>query len=889
MNLPHPSPAPSEAPTRPNAGAEVDPFEEELGPLSRRFAARFFTAIPLPNQVEEDLRAACARGEVVHVMHTGNVLGFFYLAWLLLSRGLPRLRAALGLPFTTWRPARRLFRKGSHSHRLNQALDGGHGALVFLNTSAGLLPKPTPQADPFFALIARARTSPRPILLLPELFLWSAKPPSLRPGLQEFLLGNAENPRQLVSAWGFWRNHKSAFFRLGAPLDLTALVAENAAESDEVLVRKVRGLLSRELVREMRAIVGPPRKPRERLIEESLRDRSLRAAIEDAAVEKNRSPESQQKTARRYLREIASRPVLFVIQLIVATLDLVFRRIFVTVEVDEPGLEKALESARHAPVVYCPSHKSHLDYLLMGWLLVKRGLMPPLVAAGANLSFWPLGPLLRRGGAYFLRRTFKGNRLYATAFRTYVKKILREGYSQEFFIEGGRSRTGKLLRPKLGMVDFIVTGFFEGAQDDVSFVPVSLDYEKVLELKSYTKELTGGEKEPESLKSLLTAPKALASRYGRIYISFGEPFSLRDFLQRELGTLAMDMPPPEASAMEMPSVETRHALTRKVAERITHGIDRASTVTPAALLAASLITAPRGQEISSRLIDERVRLFMRGVQRARGRLSRVLDGEPTDVRQKGPLREVMRMWQSDRLVQARLDGEEVFFHVPDRQRLALCFYKNNLLHALIHPAMVAALLLDSEDAPDSERPRDMADLKVRHAALCQFLRFEFTQPPDVSPEEALARTIEGMVEEGLVTWQDDGQSRARVVPSQAGRDILLSFAALIRDLLDSYLLVARHLALAASPISAKDLVKKILDAAKAELSGGGALLPEALCKPTLASAIEFFVDEGVLTSVRDGKKLTLSERYQDSAARDALVANIARFLASAQGGERGAT
>ncbi len=868
MNALQPSPPESDAMPPTDAGAETDPLQEDLGPLSRRFAARFFSAIALPGQVETDLRAAFAKGEVVHVMHTGSVLGFFYLAWLLLSRGLPRLRAALGLPFTTWRPARKLFRKGSGGDRLNRALDGGHSALVFLNTSAGLLPKPTPQSDPFFSLVERARTSTRPILVLPEIFLWSARSPSLRPGLQEFLLGNAEDPRQLVSAWGFLRNYRNAFFRLGPALDLTAFVAESAEDSDEVLVRKVRGLISHALVRESRAIVGPPRKPRERLIEETLRDRTLRAAIEDAAVEKNRSPESQLKTARRYLREIAARPVLAVIHLIVGTLDLVFRRIFVSVEVDEPGFERALESARRAPVVYCPSHKSHLDYLLMGWLLVQRGLMPPLVAAGANLSFWPLGPILRRGGAYFLRRTFKGNRLYATAFRTYVKKILREGYSQEFFIEGGRSRTGKLLRPKLGMVDFIVTGFFEGAQDDVSFVPVSLDYEKVIELRSYTKELAGGDKEPESLKSLLTAPKALASRYGRIYISFGEPFSLREFLRRELGSL------------ETPTVEVRHEVTRKLAERITHGIDRASTVTPAALLAAALLAHVHPGEISSRELDETVRLFMRWIARGEGRLSSVLEGQPTDVKAKGPLREVMRMWQSDRLVRARIEGEEAFFEVPDRQRLSLCFYKNNLLHALVQPAMVASLLLDGHSGlPEAGAPVRMDSLRARHADLCRFLRFEFSQPAGVPPEEALARTIEGMVSEGLIAWDaGEGADRSRIALSAAGRRSLPRLAALIRDLLESYLIVAMNLSLAAAPISSKDLLKKILDAGRAQIAQASRLSPEALSKPALASAIEFFAQEGVLASAREGKQLVLSAPYQEAGARQELAARLARFL-----------
>ncbi len=893
---------------KPDAPPAENAADINFGRFSRAVARKCFSVIPVPDPSLETLRMCSAQGDVVHVMHTSNVLGAFFLSWLLPAKNLPPLKTAIGLKWSFWKPLRKLIHKGSCEKRIDAALDGQHSALVFLNTPSGLVPHPTPQADPFFALVARARTSKRPLFLVPETFVWSARPPSLRPGLKEFLLGSAESPHRLVSAWGFANNYRSTYFRTGQVLNLTEFVAGNASDTDEMLVHKVRGLLSQDLVREMRAIVGPPAKPRERIIEETLRDRTLKSAIEDAAVEKNKSPEAALRTARRYLREIASKPELSMMKLIVGTMDLIFRRIFLSVEVDEPGFEKALEASRKSPVIYCPSHKSHLDYLLMGWLFIERGLMPTLVAAGANLSFFPLGFILRRGGAYFLRRTFKGNRLYATAFRTYIKKLMREGYNQEFFIEGGRSRTGKTLRPKLGMVDFVVTGFFEGAQQDVTFVPVALDYEKVLELKSYTKELTGGEKEPESIKSLLTAPKALASRYGRIYISFGEPFSLREFLLRENGTL------------ETPAVEKRREITRKLGEAIVHGIDGASTVTPAALIAAAILAHPDGR-CSSAQLEDTIRRFMSWISRGNGRLSHVLDEAPVSVRQKGPFREVARMWQSDRLIGADVEGDEIYFHVLDRQRLELSFYKNNLLHTVLHPALVASILLsgsqeadekmDGEKADDAQGPADTArsadsgmelsELRDLFMKLRRMLRMEFSFDPHVSDEEVLARTLQGMEEEGLIcttetpseatagaaaeTPQTQTQTQtqpdvqtARVRFSPDAEPHLRHYAALVNDLLASYLLAALNLGFAENPLSPKDLVKKTIEAARIQIPADSRLVPEALSKPILTSAIDFFVEEGVLQHVKEGKQVVLTPEFAGREAREALIADMERFI-----------
>src|SRR5205823_6192479 len=124
---------------------------------------------------------------------------------------------------------------------------------------------------------------------------------------------------------------------------------------------------------------------------------------------------------------------------------------------------------------------SHFDYLILSYIFHLNYLSPPHIAAGDNLSFWPMGPLFRGAGAFFIRRTFEDNELYKMVFRKYLTFLMREGYTQEFFIEGGRTRTGKILTPRLGMLSAFVNAFVQGVRRDLYFVPISIHYGRIPE------------------------------------------------------------------------------------------------------------------------------------------------------------------------------------------------------------------------------------------------------------------------------------------------------------------------------------------------------------------------------------------------------------------------
>ena len=218
--------------------------------------------------------------------------------------------------------------------------------------------------------------------------------------------------------------------------------------------------------------------------------------IAEQSKKKNQSAKKVQRKVNRYFDEIASRFDIDVVFLMDSFLRLVWSWIYRKLVYEKSDIQMLNKAAQKGSLVLVPSHRSHVDYLVFSQVLFWEGMLPH-IAAGINLSFFPLGNMLRRAGAFFIRRSFAGNVLYSTVFKAYVKRLLKEGFTQEFFIEGGRSRTGKTLPPKMGMLGMIVDAYMDSREKDLLFVPASISYDKIVESKSYIKELGGAQKESE--------------------------------------------------------------------------------------------------------------------------------------------------------------------------------------------------------------------------------------------------------------------------------------------------------------------------------------------------------------------------------------------------------
>jgi glycerol-3-phosphate O-acyltransferase len=834
-------------------------LKEEFGPVSRWLGARYFDGVRFGDEAEAELRALSERGFVVHVMRSTAWINFLYLTWAMVRRGLPAVRAVVNLRPWFTRPFTRTAQRGDFDLRFTYARRQNGSGLIFLKRTAPFVPEGKDiRENPFPALVAMARRTDTSVFLVPELFVWEKRTSRLKPSFMDVVFGSPDAPGFVHAMLAFFRNYQRAQFRVGEPIDLQRFIRENPKDSDELIARKVRSALYHHLARETRAVFGPPTKPTDRLIDETLRDRVLRKSLEEVATSSGRKLESVEREARRDLEAIAARPSPTALAIASPILDWVFSRIYDGIDVDERGLERSLRTARSAPVVVCPSHKSHVDYLILAWVLFKRGYKPPLVAAGANLSFWPLGPFLRRAGAFFLRRSFKDDKIYAAAFRAYIKKLVRDGIHQEFFPEGGRSRTGKLLQPRLGMFSWQVDALLEQANSDIIYVPVSIDYEKVVESGSYSKELAGGEKKPEDLKALLTAPKVLTARYGRIHLTFGEPISLVE-LARSRGLVIE----------EGVSEEQKKGLVRALSNRVMYGIGKVSTVTPNALVSAALLA---GAHLHGGLrraqVGDRIRTLRRIASEEGAPLSHILRDAPSDPEALGAIQVAGRQLTSDGLIRLREGVDELHYEPVPERRPELAFYKNTLMNLLAPRSLVANALLAGGPAP-------VAEARERALFLSRLFKHEFMYRVGASFESLFDDAVEALVRMGTVLRDAD---RLGVAPESHAQPDLQFLAELLRDYLEAYLLAHRTLeGVATGAVTdRKGFVRAALESGRAELQAGRLKAPEALSKPTFENALLYLVDQRLL--VEKDKRLELGPAAQDPAARTLRCIEISRFL-----------
>jgi glycerol-3-phosphate O-acyltransferase len=817
---------------RPNDAA-AQGLQREFGPFGRWASERYFEPVRFIQEQADELKALHRQGLVVHVMRTTAWVNFLYLTWAMVRREMPPVRAVVNLRRWFTKPFVRCAMSGPFEERFKFAESQGGSALIFLRESAFNTARGVEHgADPFPALIELARKGDKPVYLVPELFVWEKWQQKVQPSIFDRVFGSPEAPGFLHSLAAFIRNYKRAQFRMGEPIDLKRFVAENPEVPTEVLARKVRSALHHHLAKQTRAVFGPPRKTTERLIEEAMRDRQFQDSLIKASRENGRPVPQLERQARRDFTSIAARFSPTVVGGIAPVLNWVFNRIYDGIDVDEAGLERAMKAAAHAPVVLTPSHKSHVDYLVMSYVMWQRGYNVPLVAAGANLSFFPLGWFLRRAGAFFLRRSFKGDPVYTAVFRAYLKKLVHDGIHHEFFPEGGRSRTGRLLQPKLGLFTWLVDAVLEGARNDLLFVPVAIDYEKVVESSSYSAELKGGEKKAEDLKALLSTPKVLTENYGRIHLTFDAPVSLAQ-LMADRGLTASSV-----------NEEQKKSLVRALGHRVMHGISQVSVVTPQALLSSALL-AHRRRGISVREITDRIVLLRRVADDLHAPLSRELGNAPCSPTVLGPIGNAMRMFASEgfvRIVEAR---SEPIYQVEDDRRAELSYYRNTLLNLVSGRTIACAALNVSGATPT------FAEVREKALFLSRLFKLEFVYPVGKSFEAIFDETLTHLVALGLVVREGDS---VRLAPEAHARPQVQFLGDLLRDSLEIYLLVAREaMSVATQLVDRKELVRRALENGRADFLAGTLTCSEALSKTILENAMQFLLEQQYL--VEKDKKL----------------------------------
>lgn len=826
-----------------------------FGPISRRLFRRYFDPVAFPEEEKTRLAELARKGSLVYVMRSAGVLYYLYFVWAFSRRKLPLPTAVVGFPrilhrilaFLVGLPAR------TGKAGMIQSLEAGESVMVFLRRPAFLRSRGTPLEDPFSELVRLQRSIDRPIFVLPQILIFKRAPVRLRPGIRDVVLGSAEAPGILHTLISFLSNYKRSVVKIGLPVEVQRMIEREPEASDAVVARKVRGSLAVGLGRELRAVVGPPLKNADRMIEETMRDRVLRAELERESRRSRRPLEAIEKEARKAISEIAAKYSPAVLDGANTVGRWMFQRLYDGFHVDDEGLRVAAEKSKLAPLVICPTHRSHMDYIAITHMMWERGMTPPLVAAGSNLSFWPLGPFLRRAGAFFIRRGFRGDKVYAAVLAAYIRKLIRDGYTQEFYPEGGRTRTGRILDPKLGLLAMQVDAWLAGSRSDLYFVPVAIDYARLIEAEAYSRELAGAEKVRESAKELLKTAKVFTKRWGQIYIQVDEPISLREFTQR-LGFDPQELTPPQ-----------KKALVRALGKRIAWGMGKVQTLNAPALAASALLGARREAE-SLGALQKRVALLLH-LAKVKGRRLAPEIREATEKDLEALLLAGLQGFVQDGLVEAQAIGGETYYRQRGSGAMALSFYRNNIAPHFTYESLLATALLA---APALALKREETIEEVEK--LLFLLEGSVILSPEHSLADCLKRAADRLVDQGLIVREGDGYRAVR--EGVWGLSLLRSF---VRDVIESHLIVLTATErLAEGPLERRELLKISFETGRKLLAAGSVRCQEALSKPAFEQAITWLTKNELLAA--KGSKLELRGEFAEKGARDLQAQELLRLL-----------
>lgn len=487
------------------------------------------------------------------------------------------------------------------------------------------------------------------------------------------MTADIEVPGKFRKFWLVMFSGRNILARVSQPVSLRTMADSHA--SDEALAHKLTRVARTHFARLRYAVAGPKLLSREEMIRDLLANAAIRAAIKDEARTKKISAEQAEKRAKAYLQEIAADYREGLVRFADHLFTWLWTKIYNGITVQNSERIRKLAQDGHE-IVYVPCHRSHMDYLLLSFVIYKEGLVPPHIAAGVNLNFFPIGTFFRRGGAFFLRRSFRGNKLYSTVFREYLTRLFQKGYAVEYFMEGGRSRTGRLLPPKTGMLAMTLQSQLRGVTRPVTFVPVYLGYEHVMEVSTYHGELKGQAKKKESVFQVFSMLRKLRN-FGHGYVTFGEPLRLSDYLDRAQSdwrdSVTSGAEEPAKPRWMTPVVNT---LADVLMRRVNDGAALNSiNLTALALLSAERHTLNREEllaQIQSYLALQREVPYSRDIQ---------VPDWPAEA-----------MWdhlvKMDKLAITETPAGTVV-SVDQVQAVTLTYYRNNILHLFIVPAMLA--------------------------------------------------------------------------------------------------------------------------------------------------------------------------------------------------------
>ncbi|MFO1455124.1 MAG: glycerol-3-phosphate 1-O-acyltransferase PlsB [Steroidobacteraceae bacterium] len=625
-------------------------------------------------------------------------------------------------------------------------------------------------------------------------------------------------------------NGRFTMIEVGDPLSLRGLL-EGPAAAPEQAARIARELRAR-FRRQRAARIGPDLSHRRTIVARVLRTRAVRAAVAQEMREKKLERRKALLVARGYAEEIAANYSHPFVTFMEGLLTRIWNRLYDGVDFEH--VETLREASRDdREIVFVPCHRSHMDYLLLSYAIYRQGYAIPHIAAGINLNIPVVGRFLRKGGAFFIRRTFGGNALYTVVFMKYLATIMGRGHSIEYFIEGGRSRTGRLLQPRTGMLSMTVRSYLRDPKRPVVFLPVYFGYERVVEAGTYISELSGRPKQKESILDLLRFRHVLREKFGRVHVNLGEPIHLDALLDRQQ---------PGWRAQRFDD-DTRAGwvgqLVGQLANQVMRHINGAAAVTPINLLGLTLLATPR-RAMAIGDLERQVEFCLA--------LLRDAPYGPRVTITPLSAAEVVAYGESMKVLQRQPHKLGDVVRMGDESAVLMTYYRNNVLHLFALPSLIACAFIANAEV----RTEDIQRLVWRiypYVAAELFLKWSEEELP-----AAVEAMLQALARQGALEPVDGGQAWRRPVPTSP-RAVQLSLLAqpTIQTIERYYLAIALLIQSGSGSLTAKGLAERCQLMAQRIAILYGFDSPEFSDRALFDNFIALLLARGVLSSGEGGK------------------------------------
>jgi len=541
------------------------------------------------------------------------------------------------------------------------------------NRKSGLFSNKPGIAPRLIELIQYTKNNPdQNVVIVPVTLIWG-RGPVIKQTMLKALLSDAWSATgRIKKLFTVLLNGRNTYVEINTPISLRQL-ADDTIDTERA-VRKVSRVLRVHFRRSKARVIGPDLSHRRVLLSQILRSHDVDKAIKQQATDSGKSLESVRASARKYAEEIAANISFSFVRFADIVLTRLWNKIYDGVQIN--NMSEVRKLAKTHELVYAPCHRSHIDYMLLSYSLYKHGLNIPHIAAGINLNMPVVGSLLRRGGAFFMRRSFKDNRLYAAVFNEYIHQVFAHGHPVEYFVEGGRSRTGKMMPPKAGMLSMTVRSYLRDHNKPVAIIPVYIGYEKVIEDRTFLKELQGNKKKSESVFDIFKTLKKLKN-FGQVALNFGNPIILDQFLDKqEPDWLIKKVEADDKPAWLIQSINN-------LAQELVTNINAAASLNPVNMVASVILASPK-QALSKRTLLKQLHILKQLMQH--NSYSKLVTMPESPV--ENWLVEVeSRGW----LTRHHAEGTDTLYSVENDNAVLMTYYRNNVLHLFALPSMLCTV------------------------------------------------------------------------------------------------------------------------------------------------------------------------------------------------------